>query len=110
MSVKVIDNTPKVRLETAQQASTFLRFMADEILKLSERGTPKRSGDLRQRVLRQVLGLHGVVEWRVGYAAKQETTQYRNYTTPGTGPHYAENAVKQAVGKTAEVARKARLI
>ena len=110
MSVRIIDNTPKVLLDTTQNANLFLRLMADEVVRNSTPNTPKRTGDLRNTVLRQVLGLKGKVMWTRKYAAIMETKQFRNYTTPGTGPHYAEDAIEPSVAKTEQIAKQARLI
>lgn len=110
MGVQIKDNTPKIKSDMNQRASLFVRFMAEEIVDDSEKHTPKKMGNLRQDILRQVLGLKGKIIWGKGYAAIQETKQFRNYTTPGTGPHFAENAVKGSRGKVSDVARKAGLI
>lgn len=92
------------------QGSIFLRMMADHIVKKSEPGTPKKTGRLRMDVLRQVLGLKGKIVWRKDYAAKMEQFVFRNYTTPGTGPRYAENGVKMAIKDTLKFARMSGLI
>lgn len=110
MSVKTTDNTANVIREITVNANIFLRNMADEIVGIAEPVTPKKRGTLRNTVLRQVLGLNGKVVWTRKYAAKQETTQFRRYTTPGTGPRYAEGAVREAIGRTEQVAKKSGLI
>lgn len=109
MSVRVTDNTGAVRNETEQKASIFLRMVAEDIVN-DDKGTPKKEGGLRRDVLKQVLGLRGKVEWRKRYAARQEDTQFKNYTTPGTGPHFAENAVKKVVDKTGVLAKRSGLV
>ncbi len=110
MSVKVTDNTAAVTSLLTQKASIFLRVAAEEIVSVSQKATPKKSGRLRMDTLKQVLGLSGKVVWQKGYAARQETTQFKNYTTPGTGPHFAENAVKAVSEKTGVIAKKSGLI
>jgi hypothetical protein len=110
MSVKVTDNTAQIVRDMTINANVFLRNMADEIVDIADPVTPKKTGDLRRTVLRQVLGTNGKVVWTRGYAAIQETKQFRRYTTPGTGPHYAEGAVKKAIDKTEQVAKKSRLV
>jgi hypothetical protein len=110
VSIKTTSNTPQIAVKVNQAASLFLRLMADQIEVLSRPNTPKKKGFLRRDVLKQVLGLKAKIAWQKNYAARQETTQFKNYTTPGTGPHYAENAVHEAIGLTTEVARKAKLI
>ena len=109
MSVKVTDNTAQIVRDMTINANVFLRNMADEIVNIADPVTPKKTGDLRRTVLRQVLGTNGKVVWTRGYAAIQETKQFKHYTTPGTGPHYAEDAVNDATSMTAQVAKKSRL-
>lgn len=106
-SVRYKSNKSQVSLTLRQNASIFLRLMADEIVRISEPKTPKKTGRLRADVLRQVLGTSAAISWEKDYAARQEETQFKNYTTAGTGPHFAENAVKQGIGKTQEIAQKA---
>ena len=113
MSVKVTDNHPKILLDTERKASVFLRLMAEDI-KRDDKKTPMKDGYLRQGVLIQVLGRHATIMWNKVYASVQESGVIRgsrivNYTTPGTGPHFAENAVKKAVSNTEVFARRAGL-
>lgn len=110
MGVTITDYSSRVKEITQQKASLFLRTMCDEIITISTPKTPKKTGRLRMDILRQVLGLKGKVQWGKGYAARQETTQFRNYTTKGTGPHYAEGGVTEGVNRTALVAKKSGLI
>lgn len=108
-SVTVNDNTLHVERDILQRASIFLRTVADEIVDISTPRTPKKTGSLRNEILKQVLGLKGKVVWGVNYAIFQEKRQFRNYTTSGTGPHFAENAVKIVVKNTDKIARKVGL-
>lgn len=115
MPVTVTDYTPAIRNQTKQRASIFLRIMSDNIVDISTPKTPMKLGFLRRGVLKSVSGLHGKVEWRTNYAAVQEVGSrkgkpFKNYTTPGTGPHFAENAVRRAVENTNAVAKLANLI
>jgi len=109
MSVRITDNTSKILNETKIKANVFLRLMTDEVVNESTPKTPKKSGRLRSDITKSVLALKGKIVWGKKYAAKQETTQFKNYTTAGTGPHYAENAVRKAVNKTSSIAKKAGL-
>jgi predicted acylesterase/phospholipase RssA len=106
MSVKIIDNTAKVSQQTSFRSSIFLRMIAQDIVKESEPRTPKKKGYLRRDILISVLGQQGTIKWLKRYAAIQEGTQFRNYTTPGTGPHFAENAVKKLVKNTDIIAKR----
>lgn len=117
MSVQVIDFTPDIRNKTKQRASVFLRMICDNVVQISTPKTPRDLGNLSRDVLRQVSGLHGSIEWRKVYASYQERGKradgsrvVKRYTTPGTGPHFAENAVRRAVENTNAVAKLANLI
>lgn len=108
--IKIKDNTPRVKFEKDRQASIFLRF-AVEAIELEARGnTPKKTGDLRNSVLKRVNGKKAQIRWNRNYAVFQESKQYKNYTTAGTGPHFAENAVMDIVKKSRDIARKSGLI
>lgn len=70
-----------------------------DILRLSARVTPYKHGDLRVR--RRVVGTSegAKVQWLSGHAAVQNVgsrngRRFRNYTTPGTGPHFVEAGIK----------------
>ncbi len=109
MSVTVTDLSSQVISSTQQKASSFLRSMADEMVKESTPNTPRDTGQLRRNVLRQVLGLKGKVKWMMNYAVYQEEKQFRNYTTPGTGKDFAKNAAKTLPAKTQQVAKRVGL-
>lgn len=110
MSYTLKDNTLAIENTTTQKANIFLRLFAEAVVKTSTPRTPKKTGRLRADVLKQVLGLSGKIKWMKDYAIYQETKQYRNYTTPGTGPHFAEKSVKQTVNETQRIAKQAGLI
>lgn len=110
MSVKIIDNTAKIVFDFRQNASIFLRYFADEVIKIAEPNTPTDTGRLKKDVLRQVLGLNGKIKWQKTYAAIQETKQFRHYSKAGTGPHYAQNAVELALQSSQQIAKKANLL
>jgi hypothetical protein len=110
MSVKVTDNTQSIINNVNVKSSIFLRQMADQIVKIAEPKTPKREGFLRRDIIKQVLGLSGKIKWTKDYAVYQEVKQFRNYTTPGTGPGFAEGSVKKGVSLTRQIAKKAGLI
>jgi uncharacterized protein YmfQ (DUF2313 family) len=110
MSVKITDNSNNIKNQTTIRASIFLRSMTDEIVKISTPKTPKRRGNLRQDIIKQVLGLNAKIIWGKNYAARQELIQHKTYTTPGTGPHFAENAVKGAANQIGVIAKRVGLI
>lgn len=114
MSVKYYDYTPVISARTKIRASIFLRMIAEDIEAKATPITPKKTGQLRRSVIKQVLGLHGEIRWQKAYAAAQERGYtkgvVRNYTTPGTGKAYAERAVRQTVANSSAIAKKAGLV
>ena len=107
---KITDNTNNVINQLSQKASIFLRLMADEVVNISTPITPKKSGRLRMDVVKQVLGLKGKIMWGKKYGIHQETKQFINYTTPGTGPHFAQKGAEGGIGKTQSVAQRSGLL
>lgn len=110
MSVKVNDNSLKISLDITRRASLSLRYMTDDLLTLSTPNTPRKQGDLRRNVLKQVTGLSAKVIWSQKYASRLETKQFSNYTTPGTGSKFAYNAAKSISNSPQGAFKKARLI
>lgn len=109
----VQDNSPAVIAKTKQKSSLALRLIADAIVAESTPKTPRRRGELRSNVLRQVLGTKGRIQWNAKHAVYQErgysSGPIRNYTTPGTGAHFAENAVKKVSAQGERYFRQAGL-
>ena len=74
--------------------------MGGDILRLSTPVTPYKHGDLRvrRRVVPTAKGAR--VEWLSGHAAVQNrgyragARPFRNYTTPGTSPHFVVAGLK----------------
>lgn len=110
MSVKIEDNTAHIITDTTKGANLALRFMLDDIDRAARPVTPKKAGNLRNDIVKSVLGLRGTIKWGKNYAIFQEKKKFRNYTTPGTGPHFAENSVVKITKKSEEYFRKARMI
>ncbi len=117
MSVKITDNTPTIISQTQQRASIFLRLLCDNVTDLSRPNTPKMFGNLGRDVIKSVQRLKGKIEWPKVYASYQErgkradgTRVVKKYTTAGTGPHFAENAVKKSIQNTGAIAKLAHLI
>lgn len=102
MSVKVTNNSPTLISERDHKISLAFRLMLEGVHRNSLPGTPKQYGNLRADVVKEVSGMHGKITWSKNYAAIQEAgithgTKMRNYTTPGTGPHFARRAVDKVV-------------
>lgn len=108
--VSITDNTAKIFFEDTQNAALAIRYMLDAIDFTANPRTPKREGNLRKDILKTVVGTKGSIKWQKNYAYFQEAKQHGRYTTPGTGPHYAENAVRQVVDHADVYFKKARLI
>lgn len=115
MSVKITDNTASALIDIDRKVSLAIRYMLERVDATAEPKTPRKFGNLRRDVIKQVLGKTGTIAWPKKYAAAQEAgvirgSKIRNYTTAGTGPHYAENAVKAVVASSEQDFRKAKLI
>lgn len=110
MSVRVINNMPKILADFNNSGSLAFRFLVDDVHRIANPNTPKDKGPLRDTVQKEVQGLKAKITWTRRYAAIQETTQFRNYTTPGTGPHFAENAARAGSKNAMTSFRKARFV
>ena len=107
MSVRVTSNRLQIQSETDNKTSLAIRFMIEAIHRESTPNTPKRDGLLRADVIKRVQGKKGYIMWDKNYAVYQEKKQYQNYTTAGTGPHFAENAARSVAKNAREYFRKA---
>lgn len=72
MSVRVINQMPQAKMQINALTSQGIRRGAQDLRRIARPKTPFKSGDLANRVLEQVLGLHGAVAWQVEYAPPQE--------------------------------------
>ena len=109
-TVTVKDYTDQIKKDLQQKSNIFLRLATDSVVQISTPKTPKKSGRLRMDIVKQVLGLKGKIIWGKNYGVYQETKQFKHYTTAGTGPHFAENAVNAMIKLTNTIGRKAGLI
>lgn len=109
MAYRIINRVPIIK--TANQAAIpiAIRFMLENTHDLALPKTPRDTGDLSKNVSKVILGRRGIITWAMNYAIYQEKKQYSNYTTPGTGPHYAENAVQNTIDNADNFFRKARV-
>ncbi len=110
MSVRFTSNTKRIIVDNEMNIPVALRFIAQDIKNISEPKTPKKLGDLRASTLISVLGKKATIVWNKEYAIYQEEKNFKHYTTPGTGSHFARNAVTQAYNKSEDYFRKARVI
>lgn len=115
MSVKYIDYTIPLEIKNSRAVNLAIRYMLDGVDQEAFRNTPKKRGELRKDIYKQASANSGKIQWRERYAAVQEAgsikgTRIRNYTTPGTGPKFAENAVKKVVSNSISYMRKAGVV
>lgn len=115
------DNKIDYNITLLRRAETAL---PEEFVRLYKRNvvaiTPRKTGALRRSIITQALGNRASISWRSAYAKAQDdgghtqshtvkginqrdgkggtimpgSYRYRNYTTPGTGPHFATIAFK----------------
>ena len=105
MAYKVTSNRRQNESEANNKASLAIRFMLDAIDKTAESSTPKKHSNLRADKVKVVQGKTGYIAWSKKYALYQEkkaVTFDSKYTTPGTGPHFAENAARR-VAKDSDI-------
>lgn len=107
------DHTERIISETHNKVSLAIRFMLEDIHRTSTRRTPKKTGQLRADIRKNVTGSRGKITWGKHYAWYQErgytSGKVRRYTTPGTGKHFAEDAVKAVVKKSGTYFKRAGL-
>jgi hypothetical protein len=99
MSAEFISNRAAVEAEIRVKTQAGALAAAHDLLAVSTPKTPYKRGDLRSRRRASVLSNGARAEWLARYAAVQEAGRrgghtFRKYTTPGTGAHFVENAVK----------------
>lgn len=120
MSVRLTDNSSRVKNTTEEGLGLAIRFMLEDIYAEATPHTPMKTGDLRARVLRTMEGnTKGIITWDSDYAGVQERgyrrgkngiVHFRHYTTSNTGPHYASDAVEDIVERLPEYIEKADIL
>jgi hypothetical protein len=110
MPVKITHTSKNFLAGQRQKVPLALRFILEDIERLADPKTPRETGNLRNNKIKQVLGTTAKIAWRMNYAIYQEQKQFSNYTTGGTGPHFAENAVTAGVARSEEAFRRAGVI
>ena len=110
MSYVLVSNVGKIIANTKTSIPLAIRFALEDFKVRSTPRTPKRWGDLRGNTRIQVLGEKGLITWGMNYAFYQENYQYVNYTTAGTGPHFASNSAREVAENSIDYLRKARVI
>ena len=100
MAYQTTSNRLANEMDIKNRTGLAIRFMLDAIHAESTPFTPKRHGPLRDTVVKRVQDTSGTIIWTRKYASRMEKKQFENYTTPGTGPHFAENAVKMVTDQS----------
>jgi hypothetical protein len=105
MSVKVIDYHPILKLKSKINGQTAVRLALQDVERYARKITPYSGGGkgshLRDSTFISVFGTKGQIVWNKHYAESQERgfsksgKKFVNYTTPGTGPHYAEKSIEE---------------
>lgn len=106
MPVKITDNSAQIMFDTQNKISIINRLLIEDIHFRSVPVTPMKTGDLRLKVRKSNEGMSSTISWVAPYATYQESKQYRNYTTAGTGPHFAKKSVQKAMENINEQVRK----
>jgi len=99
------NKTVLIRAETALPQE-FIRIYKKNVVAI----TPKKTGALRRSIITQASGNQANISWRSRYARAQNEgghngAVYRNYTTPGTGAHFANIAYKKTMAQMPAVVR-----
>lgn len=135
MSYRYEDNTRLIEEKRKVQTSFALLYAINDIHREANKHTPMEFGLLRADVTKTVRGKQGKIKWGRKYAAAQEAGRmtvyktrtfrtskgnwvtlkpgvyrFRNYTTPGTGAHFAQNAVQKVTGNPLKYYRQAGAI
>lgn len=97
-----------VQTKTELGMEMAIRLALEDIRRTAAPMTPRKTGELRSSaVIRQS---EGVVNWTADHAEILEKKQFANYTTAGTGPHFAERAVRQVTQRFDQHLRAAGVI
>lgn len=93
-------NTDACLADLYAEVMTNQRVILDDIHNEANSKTPLKGGDLREQVSKEVDGETATIIWEVPYASYQErgmradgTHVVKQYTTAGTGPNFARDAV-----------------
>lgn len=93
MAYRFVSHMTEIVAKNQLKMELAIRLALEDIRRTAEPNTPKDTGMMRSSAI--VMANEGVVNWQSDYAVYQENKQYSNYTTPGTGPHFARNAVDE---------------
>lgn len=101
---KFEDNSKYIMALMQNRKFLFGQYMASDIKRRAISITPNKYGNLHTQIYVKGYGETTSITWRMPYAAYQErgmradgTHVVRNYTTPGTGPHFAQQSVHETL-------------
>lgn len=100
MTVSFTSNASNVNRDVNIAAALAVRNMLESVRTESEPITPKRIGDLRKNIIISMNNTTGSITWHQDYSLYVEKKRFKNYTTPGTGPHFAERSVNAVVNNS----------
>jgi hypothetical protein len=117
MSVKIVDHSARIIANMQAQSSVAVRTALEDVKRISTPKTPRASTQqLRNNILIRVIGGRGSIKWGEQYAQYQERGKRKdgsrrviNYTTGGTGKHFAQNAIAQVSKKIPSYMKKAKI-
>lgn len=106
MSAKAVfdDHTAEAELLITRSGSALPRIFVEHYKRNVVAITPKRTGALRRSIVTRAVGYEAEIGWRLPYAIDQDAgvdritgRVYKNYTTPGTGPHFKDKAFRATI-------------
>lgn len=106
MGVKITDNSDLAKFKVESDVMIINRLIIEDIHSRSSTITPMKTGNLRLKVDKTTDGKQSIIRWLSPYSARQENVHFKHYTTPGTGPHFARDSVKDTMNNLNEQIRK----
>lgn len=101
---KFVDNTDYLKGLMNNRIHLMNNSLTSEIRKEAYFITPQKNGDLHTQIVTRSSGNEATITWEMPYAAYQErgmradgTHVIKNYTTAGTGPHFAQQSAHTAL-------------
>lgn len=113
---KFQNNAPYIKAMMENRVFLFGQYLASETKKRALLITPTKYGNLHSQISIRSHGIATSITWMMPYAAYQErgmradgTHVIKNYTTPGTGPHFAQQSVSEIKSRYGDVWQRVQL-
>lgn len=106
MGVKITDNSDLAKFKVESDVMIINRLIIEDIHYRSSPVTPMKTGNLRLKVDKVTDGKQSIIRWLSPYSSRQENVYFKHYTTPGTGPHFARDSVRDTMNNLDEQIRK----